>query len=399
MDSPSELSRRGLARRGLSRRGLLKSVVSSLLPVTALSSMVTASTTDSQSSCLYISGARRSAGDYLAVVFDEQGQLIAKVPLSARAHGAASHRTSHRACLFARRPGMYLNTFDLRQPSLHKVSSPISGRHFYGHGVYSQDGDILYATENDYDGARGVLGIYDSTKSYQRVGELDTAGIGPHEVVRVPGSALLVVANGGIQTHPDQGREKLNIDTMEPSLTIIDTRIGRIVGRHVLPDDLHQVSIRHLACSDDGVVWFAGQYEGDSPVTHGLAGLISIAQSVQSYDAGQSRRGLVLIDLPASLQSRASHYLSSVAIVGAYAVFTASKGGITFKVNRLTQLIEESYSILDCSGVAAISVGAQSNSGGAIVTSGTGDIVSISDDGLTSLARYTLQWDNHIYLA
>ena len=65
--------------------------------------------------------------------------------------------------------------------------------------------------------------------------------------------------------------------------------------------------------------------------------------------------------------------------------------------SSLTQLIEESYSILDCSGVAAISVGARSNSGGAIMTSGTGDIVSIADNGLINLARYTLQWDNHVY--
>lgn len=388
-----------MARKGVSRRGLLKSVVSSLLPVTASTSKVTASTADNRANSLYISGARRSADEYLAVVFDEQGQLLAKVPLSARAHGAASHRYSHRACLFARRPGMYLNTFDLRLPSIHKVNTPISGRHFYGHGAYSEDGDILYATENDYDSARGVLGIYDATKGYQRIGELGTAGVGPHEVLRVPGSSLLVIANGGIQTHPDNGREKLNIDTMESSLTLIDTRTGKIVGRHVLPDELHQVSIRHLACSDDGVVWFAGQYEGESPVTRGLAGSIAIGLSVDSFDAGQSRKGLVLIDLPASLQSRASHYLSSVAITGAYAVFTASKGGIAFQVSRLTHQIVGSYSIMDCSGVASISVGANRDIGGVLVTSGTGDILTIVDDELTSLARYTLQWDNHVYQA
>jgi hypothetical protein len=392
MESPGKRSLRSL-----SRRGLLKCVVSSLLPVTAFTSEVMASTIDSQTRSLYISGARGSVDEYLAVVFDEQGELIARVPLSARAHGAASHRHSHRACIFARRPGMYLNTFDLRLPSMHKTTIPVSGRHFYGHGAYSEDGDFLYATENDFESARGVLGIYDATKGYQRIGELDTAGIGPHEVVRVPGSSLLVIANGGIQTHPDNGREKLNIDTMEPSLTIIDTRTGKIVGHHLLHDELHQVSIRHLACSDDGVVWFAGQYEGDSPSTQGLAGSVDIAQSVRSFDAGQSHKGLVLIDLPATMQSQISHYLSSVAIIGAHAVFTASKGGLAFKVNRLTHQIDGSYSIMDCSGVASISVGAQRKTSGVLVTSGTGDIFTIKDDELTSLTRYSEQWDNHVY--
>lgn len=383
----------------LSRRDLFKSVVSCLLPSTAITSVATASATENQISNLYISGARRSVDEYVAVVFDEQGQLITTVPLSARAHGAASHRHSYRGCIFARRPGMYLNTFDLRQPSMHKVNIPVSGRHFYGHGAYSEDGGFLYATENDYESARGVLGIYDARKDYQRIGELDTAGVGPHEVVRVPSAPLLVIANGGIQTHPDSGRDKLNIDTMQPSLTIIDTRKGKIVGRHVLPDELHQVSIRHLACSDDGDVWFAGQYEGDSPVAPGLVGSISVAQSVQSFAAGQSRKGLVLIDLPARVQSRTSHYISSVAVIGAHAVFTASKGGVTFKVNRLTHEIDESYSIMDCSGVAGISVRVQRDTDGVLVTSGTGEILIIKDDELTSLAWHNLQWDNHVYQA
>jgi hypothetical protein len=397
--SLKKLSSRSFSRRGLSRRGLLKSVVSAFPPITAFLSEVSASFDDSQAGCLYISGARRAADEYLAVVFDERGELRARVPLLARAHGAASHRYTHRACIFARRPGMFLNTFDLRQPSMHMVNIPVSGRHFYGHGTYSENGDFLYATENDYESARGVLGIYDATKDYQRIGELDTAGVGPHEVVRVPGAPLLVIANGGIQTHPDSGRDKLNIETMQPSLTLIDTRTGKIVGRHVLPDELHQVSIRHLACSDDGDVWFAGQYEGGSPVAPGLVGSISVAQSVQSFAAGQSRKGLVLIDLPASMQSQASHYISSVAVIGAHAVFTASKGGMTFKVNRLTHEIDQSYSIMDCSGVAGISVRAQRDTDGVLVTSGTGDILIIKDDELRSLTWHNLQWDNHVYQA
>src|SRR3546814_6108125 len=58
-----------------------------------------------------------------------------------------------------------------------------AGRHFYGHGVFSPDGRWLYACENDYDNARGCIGIYDATAGYRREAELEAYAIGPHEMV------------------------------------------------------------------------------------------------------------------------------------------------------------------------------------------------------------------------
>ncbi len=376
----------------MSRRTLLKTALAILLPPSVLA--LPSATEPAELSALYVSGARRAVDDYVAVVFDEQANVVASVPLGARAHGAASHRHSQRACLFARRPGMFMNTFDRRTPGMHAITEPVSGRHFYGHGAYSQDGNLLFATENDFDGMRGVLGIYDATKGYQRIGELDTAGVGPHEVVRVPGTTLLLIANGGIHTHPDNDREKLNISTMEPNLSLIDARDGKLLARHVLPAELHQVSIRHLACADDGVVWFAGQYEGEELAIRGLAGSISIEQSVRSFRAGLSRQGLTLVDLPETLQTRMSHYVSSVAVAGDYALFTSSKGGVVFQVRRSTARIDQSVSIMDCSGIAPLSV---SGLDGALISSGTGEVLRLDGDGMTTLAMHTLQWDNHVY--
>ena len=33
---------------------------------------------------------------------------------------------------------------------------------------------------------------------------------------------MLAIANGGIETNPDFGRTKLNLDHMEPSLVLVD---------------------------------------------------------------------------------------------------------------------------------------------------------------------------------
>lgn len=393
-----------------SRRTLLKVALSTLCSSASLTLANTLEAADTASSgstgltgSLYISGARQSAEQYVAVVFDEHGTILSTVPLSARAHGAAAHQQTHRACLFARRPGMYMNTFDIRAPQTHQIVTPAPGRHFYGHGIFSESGDLLYVTENDFDGVRGVIGVYDASDNYQRIGEMASAGLGPHDIIRVPGSPLLVVANGGIQTHPDTGREKLNIESMKPCLSIIDSRTGEVVGQHFLPDGLHQVSIRHLACTLNGEVWFAGQYEGIDPLVNGLAGVISVNQSINSFQHGSSHKGLSLIDLPTSLQANTLRYLSSVAIAGSHVIYTAAKGGLAFKINRMTRQVEDSVSIFDCSGVAPLAEslpltsGKKTSSEAAMITAGTGEIVRLDEGGTTTLASHSLQWDNHVY--
>ena len=46
---------------------------------------------------------------------------------------------------------------------------------------------------------------------FARVGEFPTHGVGPHELLLLGDGRTLAVANGGIETHPDFGRAKLNI--------------------------------------------------------------------------------------------------------------------------------------------------------------------------------------------
>ena len=380
----------------------------------SVSSSSAANSTPSQAR--FISGARRAEDDYVAVVLDEQANIVSMVSLPARAHGAASHAASHRACVFARRPGLYISAFDIRNPDDHRCIQPVHGRNFYGHGAFSGSGNTLFVTENDFDHARGVLGVYDASGGYRRVAEMGTDGIGPHDVVRVPGSELLVVANGGIKTHPDSGRDKLNIETMSPSLTIIDTRLGKVVGRAQVPHDLHQVSLRHLVCDAQGIVWFAGQYEGSDPTAPALAGSLSIRESMDSYRSGPSSAGMNWLLLPMSLNARLAGYLSSVALVGDHVVFTSARGGVAFWVHRTTRRVEASMSVFDGSGVAAgravdatypdpaIASGNDASKSHAsycaeqtFITSGTGELTRWHDGSVNLAKPFSVQWDNHLH--
>ena len=53
------------------------------------------------------------------------------------------------------------------------------------------------------------------------------------------------VANGGIETHPDYEREKLNLATMKPNIAWIDRRTGEVLGRR----ELVQVSVDAAAAA------------------------------------------------------------------------------------------------------------------------------------------------------
>src|SRR5690606_25223539 len=171
-------------------------------------------------------------------------------------------------------PGFFALAFSLRDGALLGSLALPADRHFFGHGVFSADGSRLFATENDFDQGRGVIGIYDERPGaqWQRLGEFDTGGIGPHEMVLLPDQRTLCVANGGLLTHPDYDKTPLNLSTMRPSLAYLDAQDGRLLGNVTLPAELFQLSIRHLAVDHAGAVWFACQHQGPASEQPQLVG-------------------------------------------------------------------------------------------------------------------------------
>ena len=112
-----------------------------------------------------------------------------------------------------------------------------------------------------------------------------------------------MVANGGILTHPDRGREKLNLDVMRPNLSYLEPLTG-LLEQVELEDALHQNSIRHLDIHANGTVAFAMQWQGDKSDTVPLLGLHLRGQSVQ------------LLQAPMGLQMALKGYGGSVSYNG-----------------------------------------------------------------------------------
>ncbi|MEM9779784.1 MAG: DUF1513 domain-containing protein [Pseudomonadota bacterium] len=324
----------------------------------------------------YLSAAARPDGRFVLCGIGEDLGVRFQIPLPDRGHAAAAHPTRPEAVAFARRPGTFAVVIDCVSGAPKATLSAPAGRHFYGHGTFSADGGWLFTTENDYEAGRGRVGVWDVISSYARAAEIDSGGIGPHDIKRLPGGDVLVVANGGIDTHPDSGRTKLNLPTMAPNLAYLEG--GTVVETAALPGEMHKNSIRHLAISDAGEVAFGMQWQGDQPV----------ARLVGTHRRGAAMR---LLETPPGAARAMQDYVGSIAFsadAGRIAV-TSPRGGVIQIFDAPRGRFERAIPSVDACGIAT-------EGAGFLATAGTGLVQQVGAQGLGRPLRTDLAWDNHL---
>jgi len=328
-----------------------------------------------QTDSVFATAYRHRDGSYGVAVLSEQRQVMFAATLPDRGHDVTFDPVSGRSVVFARQPGTFAVVFDHMGGAEPKTIASVPGRHFFGHGVFSPDGARLYATENDFDNAAGMIGIYDASDGFRRIGEFPTHGVGPHELLLLPDGRTLAVANGGIETHPDFGAAKLNLATMAPSLVFIDRVTGDLKERHALPQELHQLSIRHMDTDAGGAVWFGCQHEG--PATERPALL------------GKARPGaeFTLVGMPDDVLAGFRNYVGSVATnrdAGTVAI-SSPQGNSYAVLDSSTGKVVSASTLSEVCGLAP-------DHGGFRATTGTGAVVD--PDGDAVLDGYL--WDNHL---
>ena len=320
----------------------------------------------------FLAAAQEPDGTFALFGLSEQGQDLFRIPLPARGHAAAAHPLRPEAVAFARRPGTYALVIDCVSGRVaHRLEAP-EGHHFYGHGAFVDGGAVLVTTENHIDSGAGRLGLWAREEGYRRIGSRASGGIGPHEILRLPGD-VLVVANGGILTHPDRGREKLNLDSMRPNLSYV-TVTGGLQESVELSEDLHRASIRHLA-HRDGLVGFAMQWQGDLSEPVPLLGL--------------HRKGgrVTLCEADLAEQLAMQGYAGSVAMDAGRVGITSPRGGRL----HLFGLDGEFLTALNRADICGLAAGAE----GLVATDGHGGILSCTDR-LAPLSVAHRAWDNHL---
>ena len=328
----------------LTRRELLAGLGASLLATYAFGQAAEAIDKDE---FVFASAFMDQQKQFGIALLSKDGDVLVTYALPARGHGFASAKTSDWIVAFARRPGNFALAIDVqgsRQPTLFKTPAHT---HFFGHGTFSEDGSFLFASENDFERGLGVIGVYDSTDGFKRVGEFPSFGVGPHEIVSTKEPGVICVANGGILTHPETGRAKLNLNEMQSSVAFIDTNKGELIERHLVPKQISRLSLRHMSVDGKNAVWLGGQYQGDSGDAVPL-----IAKSSQG-------EGLSFLELaPPTLRSL-SNYVGSVATSAEddQIAFSAPKGNTMLVVDSASGTLVNSRSIESICGLAPNSRG------------------------------------------
>lgn len=333
----------------------------------------------------FSSAAQTTAGAFELIIVGSEGQTLLKHPLPARAHHVELHPFKPLLAAVGRRPEQFIDLVNLKSGHLEKRVTAEAGYHFYGHAIFSADGRYLISTENKISTGKGQIVFRDVEDNYQVVRQYSSAGIGPHELKMMPDGETLVVANGGILTHPKRGREKLNLNTMQPSLAYIDSSTGILKEQVFLPEEMHQLSIRHIDINPQGRVVIALQYQGEKYDDVPLVAFHSLGKEIE------------LVRAPGQINNAMKQYCGSARFdrSGQIAAISSPRGDLVTFWNQHGEFLTSTRATDGC-GLAAME-----EDGNFLISTGRGPCYRYNAFTaektklpLTGLGR--VNWDNHL---
>lgn len=334
----------------------------------------------------FLSAADDEQGRHCLLGLGADGQVNYCLPVPYRAHEALA-LNNRLAIYFARRPGRESYVVDMERGELVSTLRAESGEHFCGHGCLSADGRHLFLSAYAYDRPMGVVAVHETTPPFRRLTHFDTHGLDPHQLALLPDGETLVVANGGILTHPDTHREMLNLASMDPSLVYLRIASGELVDKQRPPHP--HISLRHLAVNSEGTVVIGAQdHAPDQEANpHPLVFQHRLGNSLQelSARAGDWRQ--------------MNQYIASVALSadGRLALSTTPRGNLISLWDLADNRLLRHFPVRD---VAGASWNEREHS--FLVSNGLGQLVYLRLEPepqleLAAHARH-LHWDNHFGL-
>ncbi|WP_432454260.1 DUF1513 domain-containing protein [Agarivorans sp. QJM3NY_29] len=333
---------------------------------------------DAQASNMLLLGCSKQALEYQLSAVTLDGAVQYQIPLAARGHEVAVAKPEFdlAACV-ARRPGKFIVLFNPRHGEILDTLQPPMGMHFYGHASFSEDALRMFVTAGEQDSSEGYVLVYsrsDSATAWQLSARWPLGGLGPHQLLVLPGQRL-VVAVGGIHT---RGREKLNLATMRPSLIYLNSLNGEQLMRRSLAD--HQLSIRHLAYSaHSDTLWLACQ--GQDPEAE-------ISSLVYSH---HGEGPLVALDPDADYWGLFDRYVGSIACSQGEVLASSPRGA---KLGVWSEAQGELSHLVQMDDVCGLAGGETTW----VASTGQGQLLGQRGSGEDWRAQSPLQWDNHLNL-
>ncbi len=132
------------------------------------------------------------------------------------------------------------------------------GRYFYGHGVFSKNGERLLLTAFDRK-SNGFLLDYD--KAWRPVRHIETFGKAPHDIRLCQGGDAVLIANNG------WSRWSSYLEPSRTSVVMMETASMKLIEKIELPEG--HIAFQHLAENDRGDFLVGCDYYGPDRSTLG----------------------------------------------------------------------------------------------------------------------------------
>lgn len=369
----------------LNRRHFTQQLIASI----ALAGVPVSALTAASSSGLLASATEDSEGNHWLQVLGDSGQHLHSIGLPARAHQVIFHPQRPWVAVVARRPGYYLWLVDYQTGKIVQKIEPQANFHFYGHAAFSADGSTLFTTENHITNGEGKVVVRDidtvANNEVQIRNVFDSYGIGPHQLALMADKKTLVIANGGIKTHPDHPRKKLNIDTMQPSLVYLDAQSGKLQEQVFPSSEYHQLSLRHFDVNAEGKLIIGFQYQGEP---------FNQVPLIATHKQGQS---LQFLWAPEPVNLAMKHYVGSACFdkSGQFAMLSSPRGNLVTLWDMQNNQFIDKVNCYDGCGLAS------SKAGVFLISNGAGDIfeydlLSQQKTPLNIKGLPKQSWDNHM---
>jgi uncharacterized protein len=171
---------------------------------------------------------------FVLCLFDLDHEASRTVDMTFFGHGLAVHpQEPWRAVMFEKKgPGAC--ELDLRAGRVVRPVTTPKSRAFYGHGAYSRDGMLLFATENELDTREGLVAVRDASR-LRELGRFPTYGKSPHDCRLIDEGRTLAITNGGGTIDEDA----------PPSVTFVDVQSEKLQEKLVFGTP--RINAGHLA--------------------------------------------------------------------------------------------------------------------------------------------------------
>lgn len=155
------------------------------------------------------------------------------------AHGVIKNPLADHKVLVFEKKGPGAAEIDLKDNAITRRIKPAGGHAFYGHGAYSADGKLVYATEYDEMTYAGAMTVRDA-ESFEIIDDFPTYGERPHDCQFIDDGRVVAITNGG-------GALK---GGAKPNVTYVEVGTGKLIEKIEFDNPL--INSGHLMISPGG---------------------------------------------------------------------------------------------------------------------------------------------------